>query len=346
MKNTAFARDQQKLLDEADGMKFIKLKEKFIKSYCKTDRRQVAETLMRWVREGKHPHLRSDVLLDILDCIGHTGLENSDFFSWSIADPALAYWSIDGLLKTNGNCAYPQIVSVARNSDFSVETRAKAVKSLSEASKQPFDQGLPSDPGEWQLKDLPLEAIEKWERSGFSDGAGHKAPATHASLNSPTTEFERIVARLDKKLGRQRAKEQDPANPSNWLVVANPKDVNEIQARWPLPKIYLDFLKNYSPLRVVIEDKAFANGLSLYGANELIQGQDGYSYNPATKNPLPDWPKHLVVIAHDGGDPFCIDCSSHRDGDAPVLAGEHGRGPWRFLPHSETFTAFLKSLAK
>lgn len=309
MKDNPFAQDQNKLLSEPDEMKFVKFKDKLIKNYGKPHRAEVARTLMRWLQGGKHPYLRADIVLDLLDLVPENDETAAEFFAWAIADPDLAYWSIDGLLKTKGNAGYREIVAATRNTAFSVETRAKAIKSLAQAAQQPFDRGLPPDPGNWSAEDLRLDEVERWERDGYPEGRGHQAPPTHPALAAPATEFERVVAKLGRRLAQYRAANQDPAAPTNWLTIAAPKDLDEIRKRWTLPVTYLDFLRRFSPLNVLVQGKAFVNGLHLYGAHDLLQGQDGYARNPTTGRAIAEWPKDLVVVGHDGADPFCIDCS-------------------------------------
>ena len=74
-----------------------------------------------------------------------------------------------------------------------------------------------------------------------------------------------------------------------------------------MPSVYLDFLTRFSPVKVTIENRKFYNHFQLFGAGELIEAQDGYSFNPVEQKSIEDWPAHLIVIASHGGDPFVLD---------------------------------------
>src|SRR5262249_9692165 len=149
-----------------------------------------------------------------------------------------------------------------------------------------------------------------WAKHGYPDGEGYSPPTRHPALDNPKTSFEKIVSRLDKKLAKERqSKWQDLADPTDWLALGAPDDLERIKARWDLPSIYLDFLTRFSPIKVIIKARRFYNPFWLFGASELIQAQDGYSFNPIEQEPILDWPAHLVVIASHGGDPFVLDLS-------------------------------------
>ena len=97
---------------------------------------------------------------------------------------------------------------------------------------------------------------------------------------------------------------------------------------------------------MTIENRRFYNHFQLFGAGELIEAQDGYSYNPIEQKPIEDWPGHLVVIASHGGDPFVLNLFESDGNDAPVETAEHGAGVWEFERESDSFSQFLESLAR
>jgi hypothetical protein len=227
-----------------------------------------------------------------------------------------------------------------------VEHRSQAVKCVAQFSKQPFDRRLTADPGHWKENQLRLAEIAAWAEAGYPDGKGFSEPARHPALDSPQTPFEKIVSRLDEKLAKKRRERQDLAEPTNWLAVAAPADIQRIKARWSLPSTYLDFLTRFSPISVTLANRRFYNHFQLFGAGELIEAQDGYSFNPIEKQSLDDWPSHLVVIASHGGDPFVLDLSKSDGVDAPVDTAEHGAGVWDFTREADSFTEFLQMLAK
>lgn len=335
---------RQQIFDETDGSKFSKLKDKLLKTYADTEREEVINILSQYVKEGKILHWRNFLLTNLIDIIADNEKKYADFFEWTITAPSLTYWGIDGLLKTQGKDSYRKLVKLIDDENLPVSIRAKAIKSISEFSKQTFDRGLPSDPGYWKVEDLKIADITEWQKDSYPDGLGYAKPQTHPALKNPVSDFEKIASNLDKKLEKLRNEQQDLSNPSNWLVIADDRDITEIQQRWTLPEKYMVFLKNFSPLGVNIYNKKFVNSLSLYGADYLIEGQSGYSFNAVEENKLIDWPTNLVVIGDDGGDPYCIDINAAKDGDAPIYTSMHGQGVWEFEKAFDSFSKFLKVL--
>jgi hypothetical protein len=256
------------------------------------------------------------------------------------------YWSIDGLLKTKGKKAYSKLVEIIIDDNISLERRWKATKAISIYSKQTFDRKLPLDSREWDINDcIRTNEILDWQKNGYEDGSGYEQPQSHQSLLNPITEFEKLMAKLEKKLLKQRALRQDGANPSNWLVIANEKQLIKIKQKWTLPKVYLDFLENYSPLNVTISNREFYNTFGLYGVDNLIENQDGYSFISTPKyEELNDWPKGFVVIADHGCDPFCINTNVVINGDSPIFTSYHGEGEWDFQLVSRSFTDFIRKI--
>jgi hypothetical protein len=333
----------RKLFDETDGVKFSKLKDRLLAKHGAGDRLAVLDILIGYAKEGQLLHWRNFLMHDIARLAEAD--EHAAFFAWALAQPNLAYWGVDGVLKSAGKDAYAPLAALAASSAASLEVRAKAVKSLAVFSRQPFDAGLPTDPGHWKPDSLPLDAVLAWQRDGYPDGAGHAAPATHASLDDPRTPLEKAAARLEKKLAARRRKEQDLAQPSNWLSIANPADMTQIKQRWTLPEHYRRFLACYSPLRVFIDSQQYFQGLSLYGAAELIKAQQGYAWHPDSDAAIAGWPAQYLVIADAGADPYCLDLGAIADGDAPVYTAEHGAGAWRFVRHADSFVDFLQEIA-
>jgi len=341
---TPLAALHRKLFDETDGSKFATLKDRLIKKHGETDRLAVLEILSAYARDGQLLHWRSSLLNAIVDLMRPQELQ--DFFNWAVTMPELAYWGIDGLLKSQGKQAYDTVVAMAVSDHLRLEVKAKAVKSLAVFSRQPFDAGLSPDPGHWKAGSLPLEDVLAWQRAGYPDGAGFAPPATHPSLAKPASALEKAAALLEQRLAKERQQDQDLARPSNWLVVADVADLAAIDQRWPLPAIYRDFLARFSPLRVYIDSEDYFQGLNLYGASDLIKAQHGYSYNPVDQEVIAGWPAHYVVIADAGADPYCLDLSAIDNGDAPVYTAEHGAGAWEFTRHADSFVDFVEEIAK
>lgn len=81
--------------------------------------------------------------------------------------------------------------------------------------------------------------------------------------------------------------------------------------------------------------------LELWGLDTLVKGQEGYAYNPVEQKVIKDWDEHLVVIASDAGDPYCLDL---RRNDTSVFWAEHGAGTWDFQPAFDCLEDFLESV--
>jgi len=345
MTDKALQKLRQQIIDETDGVKFSKLTEKLLKKYASTDREYVLDILIDYARNGQILHWRNFLLNDIIELLNEDEAKYVDFFAWCVTQPELTYWGIDGLLKTNGKKSFSALVEILKNESFKTSIRAKAIKSISVFSKQPFDRELPKDPGYWKVEDLRIEEIEIWQKNGFQDGEGYARPKTHISLENPKTELEKIASKLNKKLEAQRTKNQDLSNPTNWLIIAEEADIVNIEKKWKLPENYLFFLKNYSPLKVFIDNKKYYQGLHLYGASELIKRQEGYSFNPVSNQTVDEWPKNFIVIADAGADPYCIDMNQIKENDAPIYTSIHGSGEWEFERYAGSFLAFLKEIA-
>ncbi|MGO4291059.1 SMI1/KNR4 family protein [Chitinophaga sp. RAB17] len=335
---------EYKLSEETDGTKFSRLKDKLIKNFGESEREAVIQAFVRYAREGKLLHWRNFLMTDIIGLVLEGEEAYAAFFKWALTVPDLSYWAVNGYLKTAGKEAYPLLVTMAMSDEVKLEVRANAIKCLSVHSEQKFDSDLPGDPGYWKAEQLPLPALLKWQEEGYSLGVGYTAPATHPALQQPVTPLEMLAAKLEKQLAKYRKEQYDKANPGNLLVIANENDLARINEKWTLPETYALFLRDFSPLHVMLDGGDIEQGLHLYGAQELIVRQQGYAFNPVTDQVIQDWPPHLLVIADDGGDPYCLDLSMISNGDAPILFSRHGMGRWAFEEFAGSFMDFLKKI--
>ena len=103
---------------------------------------------------------------------------------------------------------------------------------------------------------------------------------------------------------------------------------SQIRRRWELPADYWMLLERCCGLRTVWSNDTY-EALELWGLDTLMKGQEGYAYNPVEQKVIKDWDEHLVVIASDAGDPYCLDL---RRNDTAVFWAEHGAGTWDSLP--------------
>ena len=337
---------RQQIIDETDGNKFSKLIQKLLKKFSSTDREYVLNILTEYAKNGQISHWRNFLLSDIVNLVNEDESKYTNFFEWCVTQPKLTYWGIEGLIKTKGKKSFLTLIEIAKNDSLEIETRAKSIKSISIYSKQSFDRNLPEDPGYWKLEDLRIAEVENWQKNGYQEGQGYSKPKTHISLENPKTELEKIVYKFNQKLEKERSKNQDLSNPTNWLVIADENDILNIEKKWKLPENYLLFLKNFSPLNVYIDNKKYFQGLYLYGASELLERQQGYSYNPVTNQISDEWPNNFVVIADAGADPYCIDLSKIKDNDAPIYTSMHGTGEWEFELYADSFLNFLKEIGR
>jgi hypothetical protein len=261
-----------------------------LSKYATKGNAQAKQALALYVKEGRISHMRTHACSLLAESVKEPDGELAALFRWGLSIPELRYWSILGFINSAGKDAYRELVKLAGDKTSRLDDRGHAVKCLAVRSRQSFDRGLPSDPGHWKESDLRLSEIKAWADDGYPDGQGYSPPSRHVALDKPRTAFEKIVSRLDKKLAKKGQMRQDLAEPTDWLTVAAPEDIKRIKARWTLPSIYLDFLIRFSPVQVTIDSRKFYNHFQLFGAGELIEAQDGYSFNPVEQQPLNDWP--------------------------------------------------------
>lgn len=115
---------------------------------------------------------------------------------------------------------------------------------------------------------------------------------------------------------------------------------SQIRRRWGLPADYWMLLERCCGLRTVWSNDTY-EALELWGLDTLVKGQEGYAYNPVEQKVIKNWDEHLVVIASDAGDPYCLDL---RRNDTAVFWAEHGAGTWDFQPAFDCLEDFLESV--
>lgn len=333
------------LFAATDGIKACRAINRLAKQADRGDDR-AKQALAAYLAEGRIDHMRGHACYVLASSAKEPNVEFAALFFRGLSDAKLRYWSILGYMNAAGKAAYPKLIELAEDENLPLPERAHAIKCLASFSKQRFDRKLPADPAYWKESDLRLSELRGWVDAGFPDGGGYEPPMRHPALDRPTTTFERIVSRLDKVLAKKRHEMQDLAELRNWLAVASSDDLQQITARWTLPSTYLDFLTRFSPIRATLESDEFYNHFQIFGAGELIEAQDGYSFDPVKRQPLGDWPADLVIIASHGGDPFVLDLSQSDGDDAPVETAQHGLGVWNFARVADSFADFLKQLAK
>jgi len=209
---------------------------------------------------------------------------------------------------------------------------------------------MPTDPGDWTSEEVENRAKEvvTWEKDGLKTGLGYQKVKPHPNLKNPVTEIDKLAKLIEEKLSKERKKdteEQDLVHPQNYLIPAQKDDLNKIKEKWNLLPEYLEFITKYSPLHVLIYNEKFYDGLHLYGADELISLQEGYSITESG-DVIKAWPKDYIVIADHAGDPFCLNLNIESSSEIPVLTAEHGNSTWDFTEYSKSFIQFLKDVFK
>lgn len=335
---------RRSLFAATDGVKACDAIDRLAKQADRGDD-HAKQALALYVAEGGIDHMRVHACACLASSVNEPNAELAVLFLRGLSDAKLRYWSILGYINATGKVAYPELIRLTEDEDIRLPERGHAIKCLARCSKQLFDRNLPADPSYWKESDLRLSELRDWADAGCPDGKNHAPPMRHPALDDPTTTFERIVSRLDRILAKRRHERQDLAEPTDWLAIAAPEDLQEIKDRWNLPSTYLDFLTRFSPIGATLESEEFYNPFEIFGAGELIEAQNGYSFNPVNEQSIEDWPADFVVIASHGGDPFVLDLSKADAEDAPVETAEHGVGVWKFARVADSFAEFLEQLA-
>jgi hypothetical protein len=336
---------QSRLINAANGGAAYDAYQELAKLAKGRRRSDALTVLIDYARSGRYDHIRQFITSDLAHSAAAGDVVLLPFFKEGLGDPVRGYWSILGYVRVAEADAYHDLVGLLLDTRLPLNQRAHAAKCLAQHSGQRFDRDASSDPGFWSEQHIRVAEIRAWLDGGCAPGPGYDEPGRDPALDSPATTFERLVAKLDGKLAKSRKQHQDLAEPTNWLTPASPRDLARIKERWRLPSVYLDFLTRFSPLRVIIGDSdIFVQNFFLFGAADLIAGQDGYSESSILKRRLEEWPAHLVVIGSDGGDPYVLDLARSNGEDAPVLTAWHGQGSWDFQPVVDSFVEFLEVL--
>lgn len=332
----------QKLMETTDGGIVINTINALARKTDPENRRRILEALMCYAEQGKVTFHQWYAVSCAVELVQEEETEYAAFFRQCMEsdDDSKSYFGIEGYAKVMAKKSFEYLTGYIFSKDVSLEYKALIIKTVSKLSNNPFDLNRPYECREWKESDIDYEAIQAWVQNGYADGKGYEQPVCHECLQQPESAAEKIYARLDNQLLKKREKKQDPAHPSNWLIKASPTDMTHISERWKLPQYYLDFLEKASPLNADLKIKGYGTVL-VYGAHNLMKGQDGYAYNPCKGEMIKDWNPDYIVIANRFGDPFCLDLSQE---NSPVYFAAHGMGKWEFDEAFDSFTEFIKGL--
>jgi len=248
------------------------------------------------------------------------------------------YWIVRFVSKLVHKDAYDFLIHVIK-SEEALEVRANAMKSLAMVSKQPFDRGLPKDPGFWKQTDIRMQELDHWISEGCPDGEGYPPPKLDEALFHPTTDFEEAASKLHAKLINVQDT-SDYSSYENFLTVPDEDQYHAIREKYEIQGVYAEFLKHFSPCQVTVPKGMYE--IQLYGVCNLIESQVGYGVDQ-NGNALAGWPKNYLVIADRFADPYCIDLTKE---DSKVFFAAHGEGDWKFKKAYNSFVEFLEYLAK
>ena len=333
-----------KLFDAKDGTEAFNAIEKLRKTAKKSasTRMMIIDAMMKYSEQTRFSHMKSLIIPSINELVKENENRYADFYKEKIehGDNSEAYYAIEGYAKVMQKAAYDFLVGVLLSRKLNVECEALIVCELSHLSKQPFDFGSPYEKPQWTDDDLKLRQIEKWKEDGYPDGNGYEEPSVHICLQEPETPEEKIYAALNKRLAKKREKNRDKAHPAYWLIQADANDIEMIKSQLNPPANYMDFLIKASPLNVEMNLKDYGIVL-LYGAQDLLEGQYGYSVVPEESDETGAWPENFIVIATCEADPFCIDASQV---NSPVYYAVHGEGTWNFDEAFVSLGIFLSAL--
>jgi|GEM_PF-668101 hypothetical protein len=331
------------LFEAKDGTEAFNAIDKLKKTAKKREsvRAEITDALMKFSKETQFSHLKSLVIPTINDIVYEGERKYEEFYKTKIeqGDYSEAYYAIEGYTKVMQKASYDYLVDVLLSRKLNMECEALIVCELSHLSNQPFDSGSPYDKPEWSESDLKLPEIVKWKNDGYPDGIGYVEPSVHRCLKKPITPSEKVYAALNERL-KKRREESDKAHPTFWLINADESDIALIKKQLNPPLDYLDFLTKASPLNVEINLKDYGM-IHLLGAQELIEGQVGYSHILEDNRKDEEWPENYIVIATCNADPFCIDASQV---NSPVYYAVHGMDEWDFEEAFPSFMHFLKAL--
>lgn len=307
------------------------------------NREKIMGALMRYGDKGLVEFHRGFAVERVAALMEQGDIQYRDFFMSCIqsGDSSKVYWAIRGYVKAVGKAACDALTPFIFHDDFPLECKANIILQLSKATNNSFEQGKSLDPGLWKESDIDYEAIRNWAEQGFPCGNGYAEPVSHVCLDFPETAAEKVYAKIEKKLKLKREKEQNLACPTNWLVKAELTDLEQISQNWHLPEDYRDFLSKASPLRADFKLRGYHGPVTVYGAQNLIYYQRGYSYNPVEKKSIASWNKDYLVIADRESDPFCIDLTLEK---SPVYFALHGMGKWEFSEVFGDFMDFMKHI--
>ena len=235
-----------------------------------------ADSIFDFMVHASNKYNRSTIGFELARLANPGNTKLSEGFRAGLYDSTISSCCILGLLNTDGKKAYPILADLILDHNIDLNSRILAVDLISIASGQPFNRCLPRTLSNWTEDDLRVCEIREWKLAGFPPGVGQTKPSRHPSLDYPLTPLDKLVSALDQKLESvRRVDARNFTNPINYLSPPDESIMTQILTKWPLPDIYSEFLRKFSPHRLECglrgEDSDFY--LSLFGASELEEAQ-------------------------------------------------------------------------
>ena len=191
-----------------------------------------------------------------------------------------------------------------------------------------------------QFRQSVKKCIMKIENS-LPAGADYVDPFKEFTVNIVDEET-RIMSRVNDHLRKHREKWKIVSG--SYLSKADERTIDDIKRRWNLPKRYLDFLINYSPYDMTLENDRNGMGYRIFGAEELLGEQEGLSYNGGV--PEPTWDKKYLIVGDRECDPIAIILTDKEVDTVPLFVAEHGHSEMNFKFMAKDIYAFLERLTK
>ncbi len=171
---------------------------------AKKGNHEAKSILAEYVGTGRVPWMRTHACSCLATTIAPTDMDFAEVFERRPVRPAHTLLEHSRLHHDPGSWRLSGPDENRRGRDRSHRGPSARHRRLASFSKRRFDRQLPPDPGKWEASDLRLGELATWAQAGYPDGEGKPTPRRHPALDQPTSDFEMIVSRLDKKLARIR----------------------------------------------------------------------------------------------------------------------------------------------
>jgi hypothetical protein len=160
---------------------------------------------------------------------------------------------------------------------------------------------------------------------------------------------DRHEAALESAVRALRAASQRAGCPATFKAGDKKELARVLELHPQLPTIAKKFYEKHDPVDALFSP-APKSAIGLIQLKHLEDGQLGYSVHGATGKDLTgsadgDWRDTWIVFGDDNDNPFFLECSEAKDGDAPVYYGSRKGGKWTRVKVASSFEKFLRLCA-